>query len=135
MYRPNLRVADFRHQYGIYILYGNHGSYYVGQTTELGLGARLLNHCGNQHQERWDRFSWFGFRKVLAQRDEFGLCRLKEMAQAIFHNQGTAITDVEALLIRAMELRNIQQVNFTKAEEWIQVDADEVQHYRDRIAP
>src|SRR6185437_7813318 len=37
---PNVRLADFRKQQGIYILYGNHGPHYTGLTTEQGLGKR-----------------------------------------------------------------------------------------------
>jgi hypothetical protein len=41
---PGLRVANFREQLGIYILYGNHGPYYVGLTKKGELGGRLKNH-------------------------------------------------------------------------------------------
>src|SRR4051794_10537989 len=41
---PGLRLADFRYQQGIYILYGNHGPYYTGLTTRQGLGRRLKDH-------------------------------------------------------------------------------------------
>jgi len=39
----------------------------------------------------------------------------------------TVIRDVEALLIRAMGLRNIAQTQFSEAEEWIQVQLDEME--------
>ena len=35
---PGLRVVDFNEQLGIYILYGNHGPYYVGLTRKGKLG-------------------------------------------------------------------------------------------------
>jgi hypothetical protein len=57
---PGLRLADFRYQKGIYILYGNHGPYYVGLTKRRGLGQRLKEHLADQHAGQWDRFSWFG---------------------------------------------------------------------------
>jgi hypothetical protein len=38
---PGLRVANFREQLGIYILYGNHGPYYVG-LTKKGELARIM---------------------------------------------------------------------------------------------
>ena len=45
---PGLRLADFRHQQGIYILYGNHGPYYVGLTKNQGFGKRLLDHWNRE---------------------------------------------------------------------------------------
>ncbi|MGN8160395.1 GIY-YIG nuclease family protein [Salinisphaera sp. SWV1] len=63
--RPTIRLADFRYQQGIYILYSNHGPYYTGLTTEQGLGKRLQDHLSDAHADKWDRFSWFGFKSVL----------------------------------------------------------------------
>ena len=104
---PRLRLADFRHQQGIYILYGNHGPYYVGVTKKQGLGKRLKDHCMDSHAGQWDRFSWFGFRSVLVTRNPAGLCKLRHMAEVVVGNPNAVITDVEALLVRAMGLRNI----------------------------
>lgn len=65
-HRPNLMVADFRFQQGVYVLYGNHGAHYVGLAeAERGLGERLKDHLSDDHHDAWDRFSWFGFRPVL----------------------------------------------------------------------
>jgi hypothetical protein len=94
-YLPGLRLADFRHQKGIYILYGNHGPYYVGLTKKQGLGNRLKDHLYDSHGGEWDRFSWFGFRAVLATTDHYGLCKLGKMAQAVIGNPESVITDVE----------------------------------------
>jgi hypothetical protein len=132
--RPGLRVADFRHQKGIYILYGNHGAYYVGLTKKLGLGNRLKDHLADTHAHQWDRFSWFGFRAVLGGTDNYGICKLGKMAQAVIGNPESVITDVEALLIRAMGLSNINQMNFTAADAWDQVKAHEAEHYLEKIA-
>lgn len=60
---PGLRVADFRYQKGLYVLYGDYGPYYVG-LTYTSLGDRLKDHRHDDHGGRWTRFSWFGFRKV-----------------------------------------------------------------------
>ncbi len=130
---PGLRVADFRHQQGIYILYGNYGPYYTG-LTEQGLGKRLKDHLEDGHAEKWDRFSWFGFQQVLTRTDEEGLCELREMANVAISEPSTVIRDVEALLIRAMGLVNIAQTRFAKADEWFQVKHHEMDQYLDRIA-
>ena len=127
--RPGLRVADFRHQQGIYILYGNHGPYYVGLTKKQGLGKRLKDHLTDGHEDQWDRFSWFGFCAVLSGKDENGFCNLRGMAEAVVGDPKSVITDVEALLIRAMGLSNIRQMNFVEAKEWTQVKLDEVEKY------
>ncbi len=132
--RPGLRLADFRHQTGIYILYGNHGPYYVGLTKKQGLGKRLKDHTRDGHKEQWDRFSWFGFRAVLSGKDSTGIRRLKRMAEVAVGNPVAVITDVEALLIRAMGLsNNVNQNNFSAAAEWTQVKADEVDGFLSRV--
>ncbi len=133
-YLPGLRGADFRHQQGIYILYGNHGPYYVGLTKKQGLGKRLGDHRIDHHADQWDRFSWFGFRKVLEGQDEFGLRKLAELAQVVVGSPNSVITDVEALLIRAMGLRNINQNKFAEADPWIQVKSHEAEEFMYKLA-
>lgn len=131
---PGLRLADFRAQQGIYILYGNHGPHYVGLTRKQGLGKRLKDHLTDGHQNLWDRFSWFGFRSVLKGVDSNGICQLKELAANGFGSHRQIIGDIEALLIRAMGLSNVAQMNFVAADEWVQVKIDETSHYLNRIA-
>lgn len=132
---PALRVADFRDQLGIYILYGNPGPYYVGLTKKQGLGKRLKQHRENEHKGKWDRFSWFGFCAVLKGKDNDGLCKLAKMAQIAVGNPTSVITDVEALLIRAMGLQpNAAQPKFENAEEWKQIKALEHEHFMSKIA-
>lgn len=132
---PGLRVADFRQQRGIYILYGNHGPHYVGLIRKRGLGVRLKEHLTDNHEGQWDRFSWFGFCKTLKGKDKHGLCRIKKMAEVSFGTSGKAIGDIEALLIKAMGLSNVAQMNFAAAEEWTQVERDEVDKYMARVTP
>jgi hypothetical protein len=43
------------------------------------------------------------------------------------------ISDVEALLIRAMGLRNINQMGFSQADEWTQIKIHETEHFLARI--
>ncbi len=113
------RRADFRRQTGIYILYGNHGPCYVGLTRgkKMGIGRRLREHLYDKHGGKWDRFSWFGFQEV---EKSDGLCKLKAKLKKITGNTDSFIKDIEALLICAMGLDNINQMNFSKAEQWKQ---------------
>jgi hypothetical protein len=130
-YTGTIRITDFRKQHGIYILYGNHGSYYVGLAKNLG--NRLRDHTYDHHYEQWDRFSWFGFRKVQAATDENGFCKLSPMATVTLTDPTKVISDVEALLIRAMGLRNINQMGFSAADKWTQIQKDQIETYRDRL--
>jgi hypothetical protein len=112
---PGLRVADCRQQRGIYILYGNQGPHYVGVTRKRGIGTRLKEHLTDGHADQWDRFSWFGFCKTLKGKNEQGLCRLKRLPDLSLGPSSKAIDDIEALLIKAMGLSNIAQMNFAAA--------------------
>jgi hypothetical protein len=132
-----LRCADFWDQKGIYILHGHFGAYYVGLTFQgdMTLGRRLLQHCENDHWDNWDRFSWFGFRQVLKQRDEHGLQVLKGMPALSSLQVSSIITDTEALLHRALGPAGCSNwKNFAHAEEWLQVRRDEASTYLSRVA-
>lgn len=117
-----LRMADFRGQRGIYILYGNYGPYYAGLTRRQTLGKRLRDHLKDGHAGEWDRFSWFGFKQVLKRTDKHGLHLLKtKMPRLKAINPDTTIKEMEALLIKSMALRNRADSKFVAAEEWHQV--------------
>jgi hypothetical protein len=129
----NIEMADFRQQTGIYILYGNYGAHYVGLTRKRGLGSRLKDHTKDDHKEQWDRFSWFGFRTLNKATDDYGLRILKKLPLAKSMNPREVIGDVEAMLIKAMDVRNGNQMNFKKGQEWTQVPLDQVEKYMDRL--
>ena len=130
--RPTVQLADFREQVGIYILYGEYGPYYVGLTKKRGLGQRLKDHTQDDHAERWDRFSWFGFSSVLRRRTEGGLQELKPLKLTV-GTPDDAITDIEALLIMAIGPQNANRMSFKRADEWFQVKLDEREHYLDKV--
>lgn len=60
--------VDFWEQTGIYALYdADYHLVYVGQAgfgDKSCIGSRLKHHCRDNLAGRWDRFSWFGLRKV-----------------------------------------------------------------------
>lgn len=136
MIRPKIRLADFRNQRGIYILYGNYGPYYVGLTRERGLGLRLKDHLSDRHDGKWDRFSWFGFRAVNDESDNIGVRQTSEEDEEAQVNTNSIIGDIEALLIKAMGThQNILQMNFADGNEWKQVKIDEIETYKGRVLP
>ena len=132
----HIEIADFRGQIGIYILYGNLGPYYVGLTRNRSIGSRLKDHTSDKHQDEWDRFSWFGFRRVLEARDEGKFKCLATMASAVNGKVDDIIGDVEAALIKSMALDNISQMNFAyegAKRPWIQIKRHEVEKYVARL--
>jgi hypothetical protein len=128
---PGLRVVDFRTQSGIYILYGNLGAYYVGLTQNLG--TRLRTHRHDDHEGKWHTFSWFGFKRVLAGRDESSFNRLGDIAQTIPISPRIAIRYVEAILIKAMNVQNTNDMKIPNAKMWLQVKRNEQEKYLNRI--
>ena len=59
--------TDFREQSGVYVLYADYDMVYVGQAGvgKQKLFDRLKQHRRDALAERWNRFSWFGIRRVL----------------------------------------------------------------------
>lgn len=129
-----LRVCDFRHQSGIYILYDDYGPNYVGLTRALGLGQRLKNHTSDRHAGKWDRFSWFGFKDVSTNSNEHGLNYLESGKDKVTSSQFTTIGDLEALLIASMGTRsNRAKMKFADADRWEQIAYDECERYLGRL--
>lgn len=66
--------VNFWQQQGVYALYdANYHLVYMGQSVkssqgDSGIGDRLKKHLSDSLAGRWEKFSWFGFRKVLRDR-------------------------------------------------------------------
>lgn len=134
--RGNIRIADFRHQQGIYILFDEYGVSYVGLTRSQGLGKRLKDHMSDHLAGTWNRFSWFGFRPVSPSPGAGGLIPLGEPGTDVSEDTDTTIGDLEALLIRAIGPKhNVARMNFRDAEQWTQIDYDDVDLYKERLRP
>jgi hypothetical protein len=129
--RPGLRIADFRDQRGLYVLYGNYGPHYVGLADKRGIGDRLKDHTSDLHGEGWDRFCWFGFRRVLSGRDdERRLWRLASPAEWAMGGRSSVIRDMEALLIKALGCpSNLAKTGFPRGDEWFQIKQHEAETY------
>ena len=131
---PGLRLADFRDQIGIYVLYNDYGPYNVGLTIDQGLGVRLRQHCGDRHAESWRRFSWFGFRGTEAPSSKELLCSLKAYRRNARVDSDTVIGDLEAMLIKTLGPRGQNDMNFHDAEKWDQVRQDEIDSLEGKVA-
>jgi hypothetical protein len=132
--RGTLRMADMRDQTGIYVLHDDWGVYYVGLTRKQSLGKRLKDHVDDEHAEKWQRFSWFGFNQVLKSRGPDNLCVIKPTPQLTLGTPHDAIRDMEALLIQLHNPRgNVTKMKFQKAEKWTQVEWDESNKYLNRL--
>lgn len=131
----SIRVADFRHQQGIYILYDEYGPSYVGLTRQQGLGKRLKDHLSDHLQSAWDRFSWFGFNPIGAAGLD-GVLRLDALQSELSEQTHTTIGDLEALLIRAIgPKRNTAWMRFKDAGEWTQIGWDEADKCLAKVKP
>lgn len=129
-----IRICDFRHQSGIYILYDDYGPNYVGLTRALGLGQRLKNHTSDRHAGKWDRFSWFGFKNISDNKNQSGLSQLESGKDKVSTSQHTTIGDLEALLIVAMGTRsNKSKMKFSDASLWEQIPYDKYDLYINRL--
>ena len=132
--RGTLRVANFRRQRGIYILYDEYGPCYVGLTKKRGLGQRLKEHLTDHLGGCWDRFSWFGFWEVEKAASSSGIFELNKPANDLSEDTNTTIGDLEALLIRAIGPKhNSAGMNFKSADQWFQLGADDIDTYLARL--
>lgn len=113
---------DFREQSGIYVLYSEFHPIYVGQagSGNQKLFARLKQHRTDDLSERWDRFSWFGLRRVLGNGD------LSKENQAAHPDISVVLNHMEAVLIHAMEpAHNRQGGRFgAQVERYLQIRDD-----------
>lgn len=132
--RGNIRVADFRHQQGIYILFDEYGPAYVGLTSAQGLGKRLKDHLTDHLRDKWDRFSWFGFHPIGSPDPRSRILQLNQPDENLTDDTRTTIGDLEALLIRSIgPKRNTAYPGFQGAEEWTQIDYEEQEKYIGRL--
>ena len=111
--------VDFAGQVGIYLLHSGNEVVYVGQSRTVqsttGLYNRLKDHHTNfRRTDRWDTFSWFGFRPVNSDTGELGLA--PESA-----GMGDVIDVLEAIFIEGLMPRlNMRSGEGTR--EWLEAN-------------
>ena len=98
-------AIDFREQSGVYVLYAEYQMIYVGQAGvgNQKLFNRLKQHTRDALAGRWNRFSWFGIRRVLANRN---LSAEKDAKHTTLEN---VLNHIEAILIHAGEPQHNRQ--------------------------
>jgi hypothetical protein len=93
-------AVDFREQIAIYALFAGYSIVYIGQTgsgDSARLFDRLKQHKNGPLSGRWDRFSWFGIRKVNADGN------LGSENLAAHASINTVLDHIEAVLIATAE--------------------------------
>src|SRR5712664_4150933 len=127
------RIADFKEQDGLYVLYGAKAVQNIGIATKKSLASRLKTHDLDDRQVGlWSRFSWFGFRDAMRIPDRNGWSVLEPAdTQDVLSvmRPKDAIRDLEALLIFVQskdENRNALQLRpkFRRAKLWKQIPAN-----------
>ena len=119
-------LADFREQIGVYVLYDSaQRIVYVGQAGNgnATLFTRLKNHMDGPMWNRWQYFSWVGFRDVNAdgklsaqQNVESGVSGFK---------YADALNELEGILIEIIEPKlNKQSGRLKSAREYYQYRDD-----------
>lgn len=112
------QTADFREQTGIYVLYADYKVLYVGQAGfgQAKLFNRLKSHLDDSLAGRWDRFSWFGFRRVLSNGT------LAKTTEAKHPTTNVILNQMEAILITSTEPPlNRQGGRWGHAKQYLQV--------------
>ncbi len=116
------QIIDFRDQIGIYVLY--EPGFVPVYTGQAGVGtarlfARLKNHQNDHLRDRWDHFSWFGFRAVTEAGD---LSERQNPDAATSITYSDALSEIEGILIEVLEPRlNKQGARWQQnAEEYVQ---------------
>lgn len=110
------QVVDFADQRGVYLLYDGRQAVYVGRSVDRSLGQRLYEHTFDRLNGRWDRFSWFGVRRVTPDGE------LVDASNAGL-SDAALIAVMEALLIEALEPpQNRRRGDDFQAVEYLQAD-------------
>ena len=92
-------LANFAHQSGIYVLYADFTPIYVGQANKRLFSRLKLHLLHDDLAGRWDRFSWFGFRKVVGGNTP----KLSKPGVKFSISTNQLLDHLEAMMIHAFE--------------------------------
>lgn len=126
---PVEKTVDFRGQIGVYALYHDFELVYVGQagtkkkSEEGGMNfyTRLKQHKADFLADRWNRFSWFGIRKVIKKPGSKQVKILGAIAKGAYPKRADILNTLEALVISISEPKlNRQGGTWKPAVEYFQ---------------
>jgi hypothetical protein len=115
--------ANFREQIGVYVLYDrNQHIVYVGQAGNgnASLFTRLKNHMDDALWNRWEYFSWVGFRDV---NNDGSLSNLQNVESTVSgFRYADALNEIEGILIEVIEPKlNKQSGKIKSSVEYFQL--------------
>ena len=122
------QLVDFKEQIGVYVLYDtNQNIVYVGQAGNgnATLFGRLKAHEKDALWNRWEYFTWIGFKDVNGD-GSLSARQLVESNVSGF-SYADALNEIEGILIEVIEPKlNKRSGNLKKAEEYFQRTEDVV---------
>lgn len=117
-----LPIAEFRDQIGVYVLYdSNQQIVYVGQAGNgnATLFTRLKNHMDGQMWNRWQYFTWIGFKDVNADGNLSAQQNINSGVSGFKYSD--ALNELEGILIEVIEPKlNKQSGRLKSAREYFQ---------------
>lgn len=120
---PGLATADFREQIGVYVLYDStQRIVYVGQAGNgnATLFTRLKNHMDGQLWNRWQYFSWVGFKDVNSNGNLSAQQSVDSGVSGFKYSD--ALNEIEGILIEIVEPKlNKQSGRLRSAKEYHQI--------------
>lgn len=118
--------ADFREQIGVYVLYdSNQKIVYVGQAGNgnATLFSRLKNHMDGRMWNRWQYFSWVGFKDVNGDGTLSAQQNVNSGVSGFKYSD--ALNEIEGILIEIIEPKlNKQSGRLKSAREYFQYRDD-----------
>lgn len=120
--------VDFREQIGVYVLYDkSQRIVYVGQAGNgnATLFARLKNHMDDSLWNRWEYFTWVGFRDINA---DGTLSNKQDVSSGVSgFRYSDALNEIEGILIEVIEPKlNKQGGKLKEAKEFYQAVDDRI---------
>ena len=124
-----LAVADFREQIGVYVLYDSaQRIVYVGQAGNgnATLFTRIKNHMDGPMWNRWQYFSWIGFKDVNADGNLSAQQSVESGVSGFKYSD--ALNELEGILIEVIEPKlNKQSGRLKSAREYYQYRDDRLE--------
>jgi hypothetical protein len=121
-------LVDLKDQIGVYVLYDkNQNIVYVGQagSGQATLFGRLRSHEKDALWNRWEFFTWIGFKAVNADGKLSAMQKVEANVSGLSY--ADALNEIEGILIEVIEPKlNKRSGNLKEAVEYFQYTEEEV---------